>query len=161
MSAEKKREIKVVARNRSAFHEYEIMDRFEAGIALTGSEIKSVRDGGISLKEGYVRLKDGEAWLIDTHITPYRNAATGTALKPFRQRKLLLHRRELDSIIGRVQRKGLTIIPLQVYIKGNYAKLEIALARSKKQFDKRQDIIKRETERELDRRVKEKKLRSE
>jgi SsrA-binding protein len=158
---DKKGEIKVIARNKSAFHEYEILDHYEAGMALTGSEIKSVRAGGMSLKEGYVRIKEGEAWLLDTHISPYRNAAAGKADKPFRPRKLLLHRRELDSIIGRVQRKGLTIVPLQAYIKNNYAKLEIGLARNKKQFDKRQDIIKRETERELDRRVKDKKLRRE
>lgn len=145
---------KVMARNKSAFHDFEVLDRFEAGLVLTGSEIKSVRGGGVSLKEGYVRVRDGEAWLVDTHIAPYKNAAAGMQHAPFRPRKLLLSRRELDSIIGSVQRKGLTIIPLQMYLKGNWVKLEIGLARQKKKFDKRQDIIKRDTEREMDRRVK-------
>ena len=146
--------IKIIAKNRKAFFNYEILDRYEAGLVLTGSEIKSVRNGAVSLKEGFVRLKGGEAWLMSVHISPYNNATADTGHTPFRPRKLLLSRRELDSIAGRVQRRGLTIVPLKMYLKGNFAKLEIGLAKSKKKYDKRQDIIKRETDLELNRRMK-------
>ncbi len=150
----------VAARNKKAFHDFEILERMEAGLVLTGSEVKSVRQGGVSLKEGYVKIRGNEAWLVDAHISPYNNAAPGAQHKPFRPRKLLLSRRELDSIIGRVQRKGLTIVPLALYFKGNWAKLEIGLARHKKQFDKRQDIMKKDTERDMERRVKSQNFRS-
>ena len=159
MAEKEKKEFKSISRNKVAFHDYEIFDRYEAGLVLTGSEIKSVRQGAVSLKEGYVRIKEGEAWLLEAHIAPYKNATAGTGHAPFRPRKLLMHRRELDSITGRVQKKGLTIIPLQLYIKNNVAKLEIGLAKSKKLFDKRQDIIKKETEREMGRHMKDKILR--
>lgn len=147
-------EVRVIAKNKKAYHDFEILEKIEAGLVLTGSEVKSLRDGSVSIKEGYVKIRGGEAWLVDTHISPYKNAAPGAQHKPFQPRKLLLSRRELNSLIGSVQRKGLTLVPLTLYFKGNWAKLQIGLARHKKQFDKRQDIIKKETERDMDRRVK-------
>lgn len=149
-----KSEFKVLARNRFAFHDYDISDRFEAGLSLLGTEIKSIRAGGISLKEGYVRVKDGEVWLMDTQISPYSHTASTSGHETFRPRKLLLHRYEIDSIVGKVQRKGLTIIPLQIYIKNNHAKIEIGLARSKKNYQKKQDIIDRDMARDTGREIK-------
>jgi len=154
MGKKEKNDNKVVARNKTVWHDYEIYDRFEAGIELLGTEIKSIRAGGISLKEGYVRVKDAEIWLFDTRVAPYSHTSHTMGHDPFRPRKLLLHRREIDSISGRVQRKGLTIMPLQVYIKNNRAKIEIGLARSKKNYDKKQDIINREAQRDVGREIK-------
>jgi len=154
MGEKEKKNFKLVTRNKTAFHDYEIFDRFEAGIELLGTEIKSIRAGGISLKEGYVRVKDAEIWLLETRIAPYSHSSHVLGHDPFRPRKLLLHRREIDSIAGRVQRKGLTIMPLQVYIKNNRAKIEIGLARSKKNYDKKQDIINREAQRDVGREIK-------
>jgi len=148
------KDFKVVARNKLAFHEFEIFDKYEAGISLLGSEIKSIRAGGISIKEGYVRIKNGEIWLMETRIAPYSHSSLTLQHEPFRPRKLLLHRREIDSIMGRVQRRGLTIVPLQVYIKRNRAKIEIGLARSKKNYDKKLDIINREADRDAGREIK-------
>lgn len=150
----KDKDIKVVARNKQAFHDFEIIDRYEAGISLLGTEIKSVRNGGLSLKQGYVRVKDGEVWLVDTRIAPYSHSSVAMSHEPFRPRRLLLHRREIDSIMGKVQRKGLTILPLSAYIKNNRAKLEIGLARSKREYDKKQVIIGRELDRAAQREIK-------
>ena len=146
---------KIVARNKKAFFEFHIEDRYEAGIVLTGSEIKSIRNGGTNLTDGYVAIRNGEAFLLQTHISPYKQGGRYFNHEPFRPRKLLLHRREIDSITGRVQRRGLTLLPLQLYFKGNLAKLEIGLAKSKKNYDKKQDIIDKEQEREAGREVKE------
>ncbi len=150
----KQAETKIIAKNKKAFFDYEILDKYEAGLVLKGSEIKSARNGGVSLKEGYVKIIEGEAWLTQTRIAPYKQSGEYFNHDPFRDRKLLLHRREIDSIIGRVQRKGLTILPLYMYIKGNRAKLEIGLAKSKKKYDKKDDIIKRELDKEARREVK-------
>lgn len=128
--------IQVLARNRKARHDYEILETFEAGMALVGTEVKSVREGRIQLKDSYVEIRDGEGWLVGAHIGPYSH---GNILNhdPERPRKLLLKRRELDRLFGRSLLRGQTIIPLKVYLKGNWIKIEIALAQGKKLHDKR------------------------
>ncbi len=140
--------VKVVASNPKAFHDYFIEDRYEAGIVLTGSEIKSVREGRVNLRDSFVLIKDGEAWLMNAHIAPYKQAGRENH-DPRRPRKLLLHRYQINRLIGRVQEKGYTIVPLQMYIKGRWAKVEIALARGKKLYDKRRAIAEREAERRI------------
>jgi len=142
--------VKVVATNRKARHEYEILETVEAGIALTGTEIKSVREGSVSLKEGFAVIKEGEAWLMDVHIAPYSHGHRHNP-DPRRPRKLLLHRREIDRLQSKVLEKGWTLIPLKMYLKNNRAKLELALVRGKKQYDKRHDIAKRDADRDLQR----------
>jgi len=144
----------VVANNRKAFHEYHIEDRYEAGIVLTGTEIKSVRASRVSLREGYVMVRGDELWLMDVHIAPYEQAGIWMH-DPKRPRKLLLHRREIDRLIDQVQIKGYTIVPLQMYLKGKRAKVEIGLARGKRQYDKRAAIASRDEERRLNREWKE------
>ncbi|MEW5945700.1 MAG: SsrA-binding protein SmpB [bacterium] len=148
--------LKVVATNRQARRNFEILETHEAGIALSGSEIKSVRKGKIVLRDGYVAVRRGELFLRGVHIAPYAQAAGFFGHDPFRDRKLLMHRKEIDSLYGKVQRKGLTMVPLRVYIKRERAKLEIGLARGKKKFDKKRDIIERELKREADRAMKRK-----
>jgi SsrA-binding protein len=140
----KKDEEKNISKNKKALFDFHIFDRYEAGLELVGSEIKSIRNGGINLTDGYVKFKDGEAFLVQAHIAPYKQGGSFFNHDPFRARKLLLHRREIDSIVGRVQRRGLTVLPLRLYIKGNKAKIEIGLAKSKKKYDKKKDIIERE-----------------
>ncbi len=142
--------MKIVARNRKALHDYHIEERFEAGLVLTGTEIKSIRAGRVNLKEGYVQPRDGELWLVNVHIAPY-DPAGGRGHDPRRPRKLLLHRREINRLIGRVQERGYTIVPLQMYLKEGRAKVEIALARGKRKYDKREAIRRRDTEREIER----------
>jgi len=139
--------VRTVATNRKARHEYEILETYEAGIALTGTEIKSVREGRVNLQDGFVLIKDGEAWLMNVHIAPYSHGSLHNH-DPRRPRKLLLHKWEINRLAGRVREKGWTIIPLRMYIKNGWAKVEIGLARGKKQYDKRRDIAKREFERE-------------
>jgi SsrA-binding protein len=141
---------KVVARNRRARHEYFILETYEAGISLHGSEIKSVRAGQISLAEAYVRLDGREAWLEDAHIAPYEQASIYNH-EPRRPRKLLLHSSEIHKLWNTVRQKGVTIIPLSVYLKDGRAKVEIAIAKGKKLYDKRAEIAKRDTQREIER----------
>jgi SsrA-binding protein len=145
--------IKTVATNRKAFHNYSIQDTFEAGIVLTGTEIKSIRSGRVSLGEAYVRPEGGELWLMGAHIARYE-AASYLSHEPARPRKLLLHRKEINSLTGRIAEKGFTLVPIRLYIKDRTAKVEIALAKGKKLYDKRETIIRRETEREIDRNIK-------
>jgi len=145
--------IKVVATNRKAYQNYSIEDTYEAGIALSGSEIKSIRAGRVSLGEAYVRLEGGELWLINAHIARYE-AASYQGHEPTRMRKLLLHRKEIAILAAKTAEKGFTLVPLKLYIKGRIAKVEIALARGKRFYDKRQVIIRRETEREIGRAIK-------
>jgi SsrA-binding protein len=145
--------IKTVATNRKAFHNYFIQDTFEAGIVLTGTEIKSIRSGRVSLGEAYVRPEGGELWLMGAHIARYE-AASYLSHEPTRPRKLLMHRKEINSLTGRIAEKGFTLVPLRLYIKDRTAKVEIALAKGKKLYDKRETIIRRETEREIDRNIK-------
>jgi SsrA-binding protein len=140
--------IKVVAMNRKASHDYELLDRLEVGIALQGSEIKSIRAGQINLREGYVEVDGREAWLLNVNISPY-DPASRMNHDPIRKKKLLLHRKEIIRLLAAQQQKGLTIVPLRVYIKKGLAKLEIALARGLKNYDKRQVIAKRDAEMEM------------
>jgi SsrA-binding protein len=140
--------IKVVATNRKATHNYAILDRIEAGIALLGSEIKSIRAGHINLKEGYVSIEGRQAWLINVHISPYDPASLGNH-EPLRKKRLLLHRKEILRLQEARQQKGLAIIPLRVYLKRGLAKVEIGLGRGLKKYDKRRIIAKRDAERDM------------
>lgn len=142
--------VKVVATNRKARFEYFLLDTFEAGIALQGSEIKSIRAGQISLAEAYVQTDDREAWLINAHIAPYEQANRFNH-DPRRPRKLLLHKREIRELWNAVRQKGVTIVPVQVYLKDGKAKVEIAIAKGKKLYDKRHEIAKRDQTREIER----------
>jgi SsrA-binding protein len=144
--------VKVVSTNRKARHDYYLTDTYEAGIVLQGSEIKSVRAGQISIKEAYIQIEDQEAWLINAHIAPYEQASY-LGHEPRRKRKLLLHRREIDRLWDAIRRKGLTIVPTRVYLKNGRAKIEIAVGRGKKQYDKRHEIAKRDAQREMDRSI--------
>jgi SsrA-binding protein len=146
--------MKVVATNRKARHDYHILDTYEAGMVLTGSEIKSVRAGRVSLRESYVTVRDGELWLVNCHVAPY-NQASRLNHEPRRDRKLLLHRRQIDRLARDVGEPAYTIVPLRMYLKDNWAKVEIALVRGKRQYDKRQAIAKRESERQIRRTLKE------
>ena len=137
-----------IAENRRARHDYFIEERFEAGVALQGWEVKALRAGRLQLAEAYVLLKDGEAWLFGAHVSPLVAASTQTQADPTRSRKLLLHRRQIDSLVGAVERKGRTIVPLAMYWKAGRAKLEIGLARGKKEHDKRADTKERDWQRE-------------
>ena len=141
---------KDVAVNRRAYHDYFIDEKYEAGVMLTGTEIKSVRNGRANLRDGYVRIDGSEAWLENVHISPY---AQGNLMnqEPVRPRKLLLHRKEISSLIGKVKQKGYTLVPLRVYITRNRAKVEIGLARGKRQYDKREAIAARDAKREIER----------
>ena len=146
--------IKIVATNRKATHDYAIEDRFEAGIVLLGTEIKSIRAGQANLREGYVQVRGTELWLVNTHIAPY-DPAGREGHDPLRPRKLLLHHKEIAKLLTRVQERGYTIIPLKMYLKNRRAKVEIALARGKRQYDKRETIAKREAGRQIERALKE------
>jgi len=139
---------KVVATNRKASHEFFLLDKFEAGISLQGSEIKSIRAGHISLAEAYVRVDGQQAWLEDAHIAPYENAGS-YGHEPRRPRRLLLHKKEIHKLWNEIRQKGVTVVPLRVYLKNGRAKVEIALAKGKKLYDKREVIAKRDVEREL------------
>ena len=143
-------DVKVVATNRKAAHEYFLGERYEAGLALTGSEIKSVRAGQISLAEAYIQINGMEAWLMDSHIAPYEHSGIFNH-EPRRPRKLLLHRNEIKSLWDDVRKKGITVIPTRVYLKKGLAKVEIAVAKGKKLYDKRQAIAKRDAERDIER----------
>jgi len=144
--------IKVIATNRKASFEYFLMEKFEAGLALQGSEIKSIRAGQISIQEAYVDVQNGEeAWLVEAHIAPYEQAGKFFNHEPKRKRRLLLHKKELRELWDNVRIKGMTVIPTRVYLKNGRAKLEIALAKGKKAYDKRATIAKRDEARDKDR----------
>ncbi len=145
--------IKTVVTNRKAYHNYQIGESIEAGLVLTGTEIKSIRAGRVSLGDAYVKPEGGELWLLNAHIARYE-AGSYMSHEPTRPRKLLLHRKEIDSLAGKIQEKGLTLVPLKLYIKDSIAKLEIAPAKGKKLFDKRETIARRETDREIRRAIK-------
>jgi SsrA-binding protein len=142
--------IKVVATNRKAGFEYFLFERFEAGLALKGSEIKSIRNGQISLAESYIRVDEDQAWLIEAHIAPYLHANRFNH-DPKRPRRLLLHRKQIREMWDSVRQKGMTIVPVRIYFKDGRAKLEIAIAKGKKLHDKREAIARRDAEREMDR----------
>ena len=145
--------IKTVATNRKAFRDYEILDRFETGIVLTGTEIKSLRSGRANLRDSYATVRNGEVWMINAHISPYTHGNRENH-EPRRERKLLLHRKEISRLVGKVQEKGWTMVPLRIYLKGPRAKVELALVRGKRLYDKRREIAKRDFDREVQRAVK-------
>jgi SsrA-binding protein len=140
---------KTVVSNRRALHDYEILERFEAGIVLTGSEVKSLRGGRGSLSEAYGRVQGGEVWLEGMHIPPYEQGEK-RGYDPIRRRKLLLHRNEIERLIGKTQERGLTLVPVRVYFSHGLAKVEVGLGRGKRQFEKRQATLEREHRREMD-----------
>lgn len=142
--------VKIVARNRKASYDYFLEDRLEAGLVLRGSEIKSIRSGQVSLKEAHVEIVGQEAWLVDMHIAPYE-AANKYNHEPKRRRKLLLHKREIDRLYGKVRQKGYTIIPTQLYLIRGLAKVEIALGRGKRKYDKRRELAKKAAQRDVER----------
>ena len=142
---------KTIASNRKAFHEYSIQDSFEAGLVLTGTEVKSLRAQGCSLVDGFVRIKGGEAWLVNVHVPPYEQGTFFSQHEPRRDRKLLLHARELTRLAGKLQEKGLTLLPLRMYFRRNRVKVELGLGRGKKLHDKREAIREREVRREIER----------
>ena len=142
------------ARNKKALHDFNIEETYEAGIALTGPEVKSVREGRANLKESYARVRDGEVFLIGAHISPYENA-THREQSPTRERKLLLHRKEIDRLTGKTLTEGNTLVPLKLYSKNGNVKLQIGVASRKREYDKRRDIARKTAEREMQRAVKE------
>lgn len=148
---------KLIANNKKAFHDYFIEDKYEAGISLAGTEVKSLRMGKCSVKESFIRIEGGEAILYGMHISPYEKGNIFNK-DPLRPRKLLMHKYELNKIAGKMAEKGYTVVPLQVYFKGSLVKVEIALARGKKLYDKRQDIAKKDMRRESEREFKVKNL---
>jgi SsrA-binding protein len=147
--------VKVVCQNRKAFHDYFIEDTLEAGIALSGTEVKSLREGKANLKDSYVLVKGGEVFLLNCHISPYSH---GNIMNhdPVRTRKLLLHRKEIDRMSGKAAAKGYTLIPLKIYFKASFAKVEIGLAKGKRLFEKRDTIKEREAKREIEKAMKNK-----
>ncbi|NJL54788.1 SsrA-binding protein SmpB [bacterium] len=145
---------KIIARNRRASHDYELEERYEAGLVLSGSEIKSVRANKVSLQDGFVQEQDGELWLMGVHIAPYEQGGAFGHTEAVRPRKLLLHKREIARIITRLRERGNTMVPTQVYLIRGRAKVEVALARGKKLYDKRQAIAKREAKRDIERALK-------
>ena len=148
MTTESSKEERVVVTNRKALHEYTIIDRYETGIVLKGTEVKSLRQGNANLQDGYAIVRNGEVWLLGLHISPFEKGNINNH-DPKRDRKLLLHRQEIRRLIGRVAEKGLALIPLRLYFKNNIVKVEIGLGRGKKVYDKREAIARRDVERRL------------
>ncbi len=143
----------VITANRKARHDYHIQESFEVGVVLKGSEIKSIRAGRVNLSDAYARPENGELWLYNSHIASY-DAASYNTHEPKRPRKLLLHRKEIDDLAGKVTQKGLTLVPLKLYIKHGIAKIELGVAKGKKLYDKRETIARRDAEREMERALK-------
>jgi SsrA-binding protein len=152
-SKEKGPVVRELASNRRARHDYEILETFEAGLRLSGTEVKAARNGKVQLKDSFVEVRNGEAWLVGAHISPYSHGNRENH-PPERDRKLLLRKRQIDRLFGRSQLKGQTVIPLSVYLKGNWIKVEVALAHGKKQYDKREALKERELDREAEAAVK-------
>ena len=146
----KKKGMKLIANNKKAFHDYFIEDTYEAGIALAGTEVKSLRMGKCSIKESFVRIENGEVFIYGMHISPYEKGNIFNK-DPLRPRKLLLHKYEINKLLGKTKEKGIAIVPLKVYFKGSLVKVEIGLAKGKKLYDKRQDIAKKDQQREASR----------
>ena len=152
-----KEELKLVANNKKAYHDYFIEDKYEAGIALHGTEVKSLRMGKCSIKESFIRIENGEVYAYGMHISPYEKGNIFNK-DPLRVKKLLMHKKEIYKISGRIAEQGYTLVPLQVYFKGSLVKVEIGLAKGKKLYDKRQDIAKKDQRREAEREFKVKNL---
>jgi SsrA-binding protein len=147
--------IKVIAQNRKASHDYELLDHFEAGLVLTGTEIKSIRANRVNLQRSYVQNQEGELWLVEAHISPYEHGNRENH-DPVRPRKLLLNRREINKILDNLATKGTTLVPTRLYLKDGRAKVEVALAKGKKLYDKRAAIAKKDSDRQLERALREK-----
>ena len=145
---------KVVSDNRQARFLYEILETYEAGIQLTGTEVKSIRQGKVNLRDGYALIRNGEAWLLNVHISPYTSSSEYFNHEPRRTRKLLLHRQEIRKLIGKVEQQGLTLVPLKMYLKRGLVKISIAIGRGKKLHDKREDLKRRQDQREIQRAMK-------
>ena len=140
----------MIANNKKAYHDYFIEDKYEAGISLAGTEVKSLRMGKCSIKEAFVRIENGQVYVYGMHISPYEKGNIFNR-DPLRQRKLLMHRKEIDRLVSKIKEKGFTLVPLQVYLKGSLVKVEIGLARGKKLYDKREDLAKKDARREIER----------
>ena len=149
----KNKQEKTLASNKKAFHEYHILEKFQAGIVLTGTEIKSIRAGKINLKDSYARVEKGEVWLFKAHISPYEMGNIYNH-DPERKRKLLLTKKEIQKLIGRMKTSGETLVPLKIYISGGWAKVELGIAKGKKLHDKREDLAKKTAKRDMDRAMK-------
>lgn len=150
--------IKIVAKNNKAYHDYFIEEKFEAGIELFGTEVKSIRQGTMHLKEAWCQVKDGELWIKQMHISPYEQGNIFNK-DPLRPRRLLMHKREINYLFGKVKQDGYSLIPLSVYFRGSRAKVEVALCKGKKLYDKREDAAKRDAQRQIDRAIKERNMR--
>ena len=146
--------IKIISDNRKARFLYEILESYEAGLVLTGTEVKSIRAGKVNLRDGYAIIRQGEAWLLNVHISPYQAGGTYFNHEPRRTRKLLLHKKEINRLLGKVEQQGLTLVPLKMYFKGGKVKVSIGLAKGKKIHDKRETIKRREDKRDMARALK-------
>ena len=153
MAEQKKGGKKIIAQNKKAYHDYFVDERYEAGIALFGTEVKSLRKGAVNLKDCYCTIRDGEIFVLGMHISPYEHGNIFNR-EPLRDRKLLMHRREIMKLNGLLTQKGLTLIPLSLYFSGPYVKVELGLCRGKKLYDKRASIAEAESDREIERRMK-------
>ncbi|MEZ5358886.1 MAG: SsrA-binding protein SmpB [Candidatus Zixiibacteriota bacterium] len=151
---ENEKKIKVITTNRKAFHEYHISDKYEAGISLVGTEVKSLRLGKVQMTDAYVTFENDEAFLVNLHISQYEMTHYDNH-DPIRKRRLLLNKKEIRKLVRATQEKGFTVVPLKIYFSGPYAKVEIGLARGKRQYDKRQSIAKREADRDMARKIRE------
>jgi SsrA-binding protein len=149
-----KDKVKIISDNRQARHLYEILEVYEAGVELVGTEVKSIRAGRVNLRDGYALIRNGQAWLINAHISPYERSAEYFNHEPRRTRKLLLHRKEITKLIGQVEQKGLTLVPLKMYFKGSWVKITLGLGKGKKLHDKREDIKRRDDQRQMARAMK-------
>ena len=150
--------IKIIAKNNKAYHEYFVEDKYEAGIELFGTEVKSIRQGTMHLKEAWCQIKDGELWIKQMHISPYEQGNIFNK-DPLRPRRLLMHKREIHTLFGKVKQDGYSLIPLSVYLRGSRVKVEIALAKGKKLYDKRDDAAQKDAKRQIDRAMKERNVR--
>ncbi|MGB3513075.1 MAG: SsrA-binding protein SmpB [Microcoleaceae cyanobacterium] len=145
---------KIISDNRQARFNYHILETYEAGVALQGTEVKSIREGKVNLRDGYVLVRNNEAWLLNVHISPYQKAAEFFNHEPRRTRRLLLHKQEISKLIGKVEQQGLTLVPLKMYFKRGWVKIDIALAQGKKLYDKRETIKRRDDKRMMERAIK-------
>ncbi|MEA5509575.1 SsrA-binding protein SmpB [Crocosphaera sp. UHCC 0190] len=146
--------VKIVSDNRKARFLYEILETYEAGIELVGTEVKSIRAGKVNLADGYALIRNGEAWLLNVHISPYQASSQYFNHDPRRSRKLLLHRKQINQLIGQIEQKGLTLVPLKMYLKGSLVKVSLGLARGKKLHDKRETLKRRQDDRDISRAMK-------
>lgn len=151
--AEKKPSGKIIAQNKKAWHDYFVDEKYEAGIVLTGTEVKSLRAGGVNLKDAYCHIENGEIFVVGMHISPYEHGNIFNR-DPLRERKLLMHKKEILKLHGQLTQKGLTLVPLSLYFSGSHVKVEVGLCRGKKLYDKRDSIAARDANREIDRRMK-------